>query len=146
MKSNYKNKITYNGVETQLADCAVCMLHTYIAHDDFQSDFLHYPNKQDKLLLPYVEAYLDGQDRELRTIGRKYPNYSEMLAAFSRSILMMYAYEAEFKSTMDKISAHNEEFNKSFPNIEQARIILVQYAKLFYEKRMEAENHHIVKS
>ena len=139
MKSNYKDKITFSGIETQLADCAVCILHTYIAHDDFKSDFLRYPDKQDEMLLPYVEAYLDGQDRTLRSIGKDFPKYNEMLAAFSRSILMMYAYEPEFKNTMDKISAHNEQFNKSFPNIEQARIIIVQYAKLFYEKRMKAD-------
>lgn len=137
MKSNYKKKIYFSGVETQLADCAVCMLHTYIAHDDFRNDFLRYPEKQDKLLEPYVEAYLDGQDREQRTIGKDIHNYNNLLVGFSRSIIMMYANEPEFKDTMDNISRYSERFNKSFPDIEQARIIFVQYAKLFYETRMK---------
>ena len=139
MKSNNKDKIKFSGVETQLADCAVCMLHTYIAHDDFQSDFLRYPDKQPKMLAPYIEAYLDGQDWKLRAIGKDYPNYNEMLTMFSLSILMMYAYESEFKDALDKISRYNEKFNKFFPDIEQARIIFVQYAKVFMEARRKKQ-------
>ena len=42
--------ISFSGIEAQLADCAVCILHTYIAHDDFQNDFLRHPNEQNELL------------------------------------------------------------------------------------------------
>lgn len=139
MKSNYTANQRFNGVETQLADCAVCMIHTYIAHDDFQNDFLRYPDKQDDVLAPYIEAYLDGQNREQRAIGKDIPHYSKMLSDFSRSILMMYAYEVDFKNTLDKISAYNKQFRKFFPDIAQARIIFVQYAKVFYETRRKRE-------
>ena len=76
MKSNYTANQRFNGVETQLADCAVCMIHTYIAHDDFQNDFLRYPDKRDDVLAPYIEAYLDGQDREQRAIGNRCAAYN----------------------------------------------------------------------
>lgn len=135
MKSNYKAKIKFSGVETQLADCAVCMLHTYIAHDDFRTEFLRYPDKHDNLLEPYVKAYLDGQSMEQRNIGKDIPHYTEMLSEFSRAILMMYVNEPTFIKDMDLISKYSVKFEKKFPDVQQARIIFVQYAKTFIERR-----------
>lgn len=130
MSRNY-----FSGIEAQLADCAVCILHTYIAHKDFQNDFLRHPNEQNELLEPYVKAYLDGQDHEQRNIGNNIPDYNKLLVSFSRLILMMYVNEPDFKSEMDNISKYSDKFEKNFPDVQQARLIFAQYAKLFWKAR-----------
>lgn len=137
MKSHFSEKMKFSGIETQLADCAVCMLHTYIAHEDLQKDFQNNPHKQVEILTPYVDAYLKGQEEKLRTIGKDIPKYDEMLAAFSGTILMMYAHEDNFKKTVDKISVHDKQRDKWFPDVEQARILFVQYAKMFCKTRIK---------
>ena len=62
-------------------------------------------------------------------------DYNKLLVSFSRLILMMYVNEPDFKSEMDNISKYSDKFEKSFPDVQQARLIFAQYAKLFWKAR-----------